>query len=150
MYVQELRNKCQKYKDKYGIGLVIIDYLQLLSWQSSSKVFSREEKIPNIIYDLKQLADELNIPMIICSHLSRNALYRKVPVLSDIKFDTKYIDEIIFILDKEEYHGLNKELIVVLNQELIVVQKEGLLKRVKLKWLPEYLKYIYQPTKRPE
>ena len=136
MSIQELQNKCKKYKDKYGIRLIIIDYLQLL--EPAYKSHSRQEEQTNIIRDLKRLANELNIPIIIFSNLSRAALYRHVPILSDLYFlinhVINYIDEIIFMLDHEDNR---------LNKELIVIQKNGLLGRVKLKWLPEYLKYIY-------
>ena len=125
---QELINK---YKTEYGIGLVIIDYLQLL--ESDIKGASRKEEVMNITCALKYLAGDLGIPIILCSQLSRAVEYG-VPILTDIGFYAKYADNIIFIFDNRE----DKQL----NQEIIVIPKNELLERIKLKWIPEYLKYI--------
>ena len=124
---QELINK---YKAEYGIGLVIIDYLQLLE---DIKWTSRKERVENITCALKYLAGDLGIPIILCSQLKGTADYR-VPILTDMYFCAKYTDKMIFILNNRE----DKQL----NQEIIVIPKNGLLERIKLKWIPEYLKYI--------
>ena len=132
MRTRELQNKCKKYKKEYGIGLVIIDYLQLLA--PDNKGASRAEEVTNITCALKYLAGDLGIPIILCSLLSRAAEYRGVPIVTDMGFCAKYTDEIMFILDNREDNQLN--------QEIIVIPKNGLLERIKLKWIPEYLKYI--------
>ena len=132
MCTQELINKCKKYKTEYGIGLVIIDYLQLLSPDKEGA--SREEELTNITCALKYLAGDLGIPIILCSRLSRAAAYRGVPILADMHFYKKYIDKIMLILDNNE----NEQRY----QEIIVIPKNGLLWRIRLKWIPEYLKYI--------
>src|SRR5690606_31040183 len=67
----ELRAKCRKLKNKHNIGMVIIDYLQLMSGAGDNKNGNREQEISTISRNLKGLAKELNIPIIALSQLSR-------------------------------------------------------------------------------
>ena len=67
----ELRAKCRRLKSREDIGLIIIDYLQLMSGNADNKNSNREQEISNISRNLKGLAKELNIPIIALSQLSR-------------------------------------------------------------------------------
>src|ERR1700749_431584 len=67
----ELRAKCRRLKNKHNIGMVIIDYLQLMSGTGENRNGNREQEISKISRDLKGLAKELNIPVIALSQLSR-------------------------------------------------------------------------------
>lgn len=84
----ELRAKCRRLKNKYNIGLVILDYLQLMSGDTNDSR-NREREIAQISRGLKQLAKELNIPFIALSQLSREPDKRKgddkTPKLSDLR-----------------------------------------------------------------
>src|SRR6186713_1211249 len=85
----ELRAKCRRLKNKHNIGLVLIDYLQLMSGTSDNKNSNREQEISNISRNLKALAKELNIPIVALSQLSREVEKRKegakIPQLSDLR-----------------------------------------------------------------
>ena len=67
----ELRAKCRRLKNKHNIGMMIIDYLQLMSGTGENRNSNREQEISNISRNLKGLAKELNIPIIALSQLSR-------------------------------------------------------------------------------
>ena len=83
--IMEIRAKCRKLKMEKNIGMVIIDYLQLV--QGSSKSGSREQEIAEISRSLKILAKEINVPVIALSQLSISVEKRedKKPVLSDLR-----------------------------------------------------------------
>lgn len=84
----ELRAKCRRLKQREGLGLVIIDYLQLMT-ASIDKGGNREQEISKISRELKALAKELEIPIIALSQLNRSVETRgggsKVPQLSDLR-----------------------------------------------------------------
>src|SRR5580765_3288438 len=73
----ELRAKCRRLKNKHNIGMVIIDYLQLMSGTGENRNSNREQEISNISRNLKALAKELNIPIVALSQLSREVEKRK-------------------------------------------------------------------------
>src|SRR5258707_8958372 len=85
----ELRAKCRRLKNKHNIGLIIIDYLQLMSGTSGGNGSNREQEISNISRNLKGLAKELQVPIIALSQLSRAVESRKegnkIPQLSDLR-----------------------------------------------------------------
>src|SRR5215213_3409197 len=84
----ELRAKCRRLKNKHNIGMIIIDYLQLMSG-SSDRQSNREQEISKIARDLKGLAKEVQVPIIALSQLSREVEKRKegskMPQLSDLR-----------------------------------------------------------------
>ena len=83
--ILELRGKCRRLKSEHDIGLVLVDYLQLL--QGKRNVDNREQEIGSISRSLKALAKELHIPVIALSQLNRNPEDRgdKRPLLSDLR-----------------------------------------------------------------
>jgi replicative DNA helicase len=83
--ILELRAKCRRLKAEHGIGLIIVDYLQLM--QGPRNAENREKEISAISRSLKALAKELNIPVIALSQLSRAVEGRtdKRPILSDLR-----------------------------------------------------------------
>src|SRR5215208_1221688 len=87
----ELRAKCRRLKNKHNIGMIIIDYLQLMSGTGENRNSNREQEISNISRNLKGLAKELSIPIIALSQLSREVEKRgakdgtKMPQLSDLR-----------------------------------------------------------------
>lgn len=87
--IYELRAKCRRLKNKHNAGLIIIDYLQLMSGASDNRNGNREQEISKISRDLKGLAKELEIPIIALSQLSREPEKRKgdnkMPQLSDLR-----------------------------------------------------------------
>jgi replicative DNA helicase len=83
--MMELRAKCRRLKQRHGLGLVVVDYLQLM--QPSKRVESRQQEVSEISRSLKLLAKELEVPVIAISQLSRQTESRsdKKPMLSDLR-----------------------------------------------------------------
>src|SRR5690625_6754456 len=73
--VMELRTKCRRLKSEHDIGLIVVDYLQLMT-ASSRDIGNREQEIATISRGLKSLAKELNVPVIALSQLSRQVEQR--------------------------------------------------------------------------
>lgn len=85
--ILDIRARCRRFKDEYNIGLIIIDYLQLVRGERSLRG-NREEEISSITRTLKLIAKELNVPVIALSQLSREVEKRggdKRPQLSDLR-----------------------------------------------------------------
>lgn len=85
MSVMELRSKCRRLKAEHGLGLIVVDYLQLL--RPAHRQENRQQEISEISRSLKGLARELNVPLIAMSQLSRAVEQRQkqVPQLSDLR-----------------------------------------------------------------
>lgn len=83
--VMELRTKCRRLKAEFGLGMVIVDYLQLM--RSSHRAENRQQEISEISRSLKGLARELNVPIVALSQLSRAVEQRQkqIPQLSDLR-----------------------------------------------------------------
>lgn len=108
----ELRAKCRRLKNKHDIGLIIIDYLQLMSGASNGKNTNREQEISTISRNLKQLAKELKVPIIALSQLSRAVETRKegnkMPQLSDLR-ESGAIEQdadMVMFLYRPEYYDI--------------------------------------------
>ena len=139
----EIRAKCRKLKLEQDIGLVVIDYLQLVSG-SGKRNASREQEISEISRSLKILAKELNIPVIALSQLSRSAEKRddKRPMLSDLR-ESGAIEQdadIVFFLYRDDYYNPDSEEKNVA-EVIIAKHRGGSTGTVKLKWLPSYTKF---------
>ena len=83
--VAELRSKCRKYKLEHNLGIIIIDYLQLMT--GNKKTDSRQQEISDISRSLKEIARELSVPVVALSQLSRAVEQRPDhrPMLSDLR-----------------------------------------------------------------
>lgn len=110
----ELRAKCRRLKQKHNIGMVIIDYLQLMQG-SVDKGGNREQEISKISRDLKGLAKELEIPIMALSQLNRSVESRKegskMPQLSDLR-ESGAIEQdadMVMFLYRPEYYGLGQD-----------------------------------------
>ncbi len=112
--ITEIRAKCRKLKLEKNIGLVIIDYLQLISGSGSRKNGSREQEISEISRSLKILAKELDVPVIALSQLSRAPEQRKDdhrPMLSDLR-ESGAIEQdadIVMFLYRDDYYNQDSE-----------------------------------------
>lgn len=107
----ELRAKCRRLKHKNNLGVVLIDYLQLMSGPGDKNV-NREQEISKISRDLKALAKELEVPVIALSQLSREVERRrdgnKMPQLSDLR-ESGAIEQdadMVLFLYRPEYHDI--------------------------------------------
>ena len=141
--IMEIRAKCRKLKIEKNIGLVVIDYLQLIQ-ASGKRNGSREQEISEISRSLKILAKELDIPVIALSQLSRGAEKRdeKRPMLSDLR-ESGAIEQdadIVIFLYRDDYYNENSE---EKNVAEIIMAKHrgGATGTVKLAWMPSYTKF---------
>lgn len=138
----ELRAKCRKAKLEKNIGLIIIDYLQLM--ESKSKNSSRQQEVSEISRSLKILAKELNVPVIALSQLSRAAEARTDhrPMLSDLR-ESGSIEQdadIVMFLHREDYYDPNTEKKNIA-EVIIAKNRSGSTGTVELAWIPEYTKF---------
>ena len=103
----EIRAKARRIKSEYGLGLIIIDYLQLM--QSRSKSENRQQEVSEISRSLKALARELNVPVIALSQLSRAVEQRadKKPTLADLRESGSLEQDadIVGFLYREDYYN---------------------------------------------
>src|ERR1051325_2569256 len=111
----ELRAKCRRLKNKHNIGLIIIDYLQLMSGAGDNRNGNREQEISKISRDLKGLAKELKVPIIALSQLSREVEKRKegakIPQLSDLR-ESGAIEQdadMVMFLYRPEYYDITQD-----------------------------------------
>ncbi len=138
----ELRAKCRKAKLEKDIGLVIIDYLQLM--ESNVKSSSRQQEISEISRSLKILAKELSVPVIALSQLSRATESRTdhKPMLSDLR-ESGAIEQdadIVMFIHREDYYNPETEKKNI--AEIIVAKnRSGSTGSVELAWLGQYTKF---------
>jgi replicative DNA helicase len=109
----DLRAKARRLASQNGIKLIIVDYLQLMTAGSSSKVGNREQEISTISRNLKALAKELDVPVIALSQLSRAVETRggtKRPMLSDLR-ESGAIEQdadIVSFIYRPEYYNIDE------------------------------------------
>ncbi len=140
--IAELRTKCRKLKQTKNIGLIVIDYLQLMN--STGKVESRQLFIAEVSRALKSLAKELNVPIIALSQLNRAVDTRTDhrPTLADLRESgaiEQDADVVMFIYRDDEY---NKESEKPGVAEIIVAkQRNGSTGTAELAWIGKYTKF---------
>ena len=144
----ELRAKARRLKQQHNIQLIIIDYLQLMS--SSGKGGTREQEISNISRSIKEIAKELEIPIIALSQLSRGVETRggeKRPMLSDLR-DSGAIEQdadIVSFIYRPEYYKIEQwnDGQPCINQAEIMIAKHrnGSLNDIRLKFIGKYAKF---------
>jgi replicative DNA helicase len=142
MKIVDLRAKCRKLKLEKNIGLVIVDYLQLI--QGSGKASGREQEIAEISRSLKILAKEINVPVIALSQLSRAVEARPDhrPMLSDLR-ESGSIEQdadIVMFLYRDDYYNEDSEKKNIA-EVIIAKQRAGSTGTVELAWLGNYTKF---------
>lgn len=148
--VLELRAKCRRLKAEHDIGLVIVDYLQLMHGTVNSKSSNREQEIAQISRSLKALAKELDVPVIALSQLSRAVETRggdKRPLLSDLRESGSIeqdADVVAFIYRAERYgitvdeHGNTTKGI---GEIIISKQRNGPVGSIELAFVNDYARF---------
>jgi len=141
--VMEIRAKCRKMKLEKNIGLVVIDYLQLVQ-ASNNKRGSREQEISEISRSLKILAKEINVPVIALSQLSRAPEQRPDhrPMLSDLR-ESGAIEQdadIVMFLYRDDYYNEDSEKKNIA-EVIIAKHRAGSTGTVELLWLGNYTKF---------
>lgn len=141
--ITEIRAKCRRLKLEHNLGLVIIDYLQLMQG-SRSKSENRQQEISEISRSLKILAKEINVPVITLSQLSRapEARTDHRPILSDLR-ESGAIEQdadIVMFLYRDDYYNPETEKKNI--AELILAKhRNGSTGTVELVWLGQYTKF---------
>lgn len=141
--ITELRSKCRKMKLEYGLSMVIIDYLQLMSGSGKSGD-NRQQEISEISRSLKALARELNAPVIALSQLSRACETRQDhrPMLSDLR-ESGAIEQdadVVMFLYRDDYYNKDTENPNIA-EVIIAKQRNGPIGTINLVWRPEYTKF---------
>ena len=143
--VTEMRSRCRRLQIEHGLDLVMIDYIGLMSASSGSPNRSRQEEVAEISRSIKGLAQELRVPIITLSQLSRapqgRANHR--PVLSDLR-DSGAIEQdadVVMFIHREGYYDPEYEDKTA--AEIIVAkQRNGPLDTVLVTFLGEYVKFV--------
>lgn len=142
--ITDLRARARRMKEAYNINLLIVDYLQLLSGSNTSRsAESRQSEISEISRLLKNLARELNIPIICLSQLSRRVEERTGhrPIMSDLRESGSIeqdADVIIFMLRRDYYDPMDKPGMAEL---IIAKNRHGAIGTINLTFLKEYVKF---------
>ena len=146
--VFDIRAKCRRLQADKGLGLVVVDYLQLLSHRGRTSE-SRQVEISEISRGLKGLAKELNLPVIALSQLSRQAEQRegKRPTLADLR-ESGAIEQdadVVALLFREEYYSPtpeNKGVATI----ILAKQRNGPTGDLELKFFPDYARFTNLDT----
>ncbi|MBI3983733.1 replicative DNA helicase [Candidatus Microgenomates bacterium] len=135
----EMRTKARRMQTEHGLGLLIVDYLQLMSSGSNSRD-GRVQEVSDISRNLKALARELNIPLIAVSQLSRSVESRmpQIPQLSDLR-ESGSIEQdadVVMFIYREEYYNpeTNRQHVADI---LIRKHRNGPTGEVELYWHPD-------------
>ena len=141
--VQQMRTKCRKYKMEFGLEIVIIDYLQLMSGSGKSGE-SRQQEISDISRSLKALARELGVPVVALSQLSRAVESRPNhrPMLSDLR-ESGAIEQdadVVMFIYRDDYYNPDSEKKGIA-EIIIAKQRNGPIGTVELSWQPALTKF---------
>ena len=148
----ELRSKARRLKNASNIGMIIIDYLQLMSGTGENRNGNREQEISNISRSLKGLAKELQIPIVALSQLSREVEKRKegnkMPQLSDLR-ESGAIEQdadMVMFLYRPEYYDITQDEMGDNNRGethvRIAKHRNGSLETIKLRALLHIQKFV--------
>lgn len=141
--ISELRSKCRKYKMEHNLGIIFIDYLQLMTGSGRSE--SRQQEISDISRSLKALARELNVPVVALSQLSRAVEQRPDhrPMLSDLR-ESGAIEQdadVVMFIYRDDYYNKDSENKNIA-EIIIAKQRNGPIGTVNLVWMPNYTKFV--------
>ncbi|MCL2619111.1 MAG: replicative DNA helicase [Defluviitaleaceae bacterium] len=143
----EVRSKCRRLRLEKGLGLILIDYLQLMS--GSSRTESRQQEISDISRSLKAIAKDIDVPVIALSQLSRACEQRKDhrPMLSDLRESgaiEQDADIVTFIYRDEKYDEFSEDKGIA--EIIIAKQRNGPTGTVRLRWLDKFTKFTGEFT----
>jgi replicative DNA helicase len=149
--ILELRAKCRRLKAQHDIQMVVIDYLQLMTGDTGGKgAGNREQEIAMISRSLKNLAKELDVPVIALSQLSRAVETRggeKRPQLSDLR-ESGSIEQdadMVIFLYRPEYYGITEDetgnSVAGIGEVIIAKNRAGSLETIQLRFIGKYTKF---------
>lgn len=140
--LMEMRNKCRRLKAEQGLDLIVVDYLQLMTFEG--KTDNRQQEISALSRNMKLLAREMNCPVILLSQLSRAPELRqdKRPMLSDLR-ESGSIEQdadIVIFLYRDDYYNENSEKPGVCEVN-IAKHRSGPTDKIELTWVSRYTKF---------
>lgn len=141
--VMEIMSKCRRLKMRRGLGLVMIDYLQLM--QGRRQTENRQQEISEISRSLKIMAKELEIPVIALSQLSRAPEMRAAnhkPILSDLR-ESGAIEQdadLVMFLYRDDYYNEDTDKKNI-SEVIIAKHRNGSIGNVELAWIPQFTKF---------
>lgn len=141
--IMEIKNKCRRIKAEHGLDLVVLDYLQLMSFEGRAE--SRQQEISALSRNLKLIAREMDCPVIVLSQLSRAPEQRQDhrPQLSDLRESGSIeqdADIVLFLYRDDYYEKENSEKPGVC-EVIIAKQRSGPTGTVELMWLEKYTRF---------
>lgn len=143
--VNDIRSKCRRLQQEHGLGMIMIDYMQLIAGSGNKPGENRQQEVSEISRSLKSLARELKVPVVALSQLSRGVEQRqdKRPMMSDLR-ESGSIEQdadIVSFLYREDYYDKETE-----NQNMIEIiiakQRNGPTGTVTLAFAKEYNKFV--------
>ncbi|MDQ0158367.1 replicative DNA helicase [Alkalibacillus salilacus] len=142
--INEIRSKCRRLKQDQGLGMIMIDYLQLIQGSPGGSE-SRQQEVSEISRSLKALALELGVPVIALSQLSRGVEQRqdKRPIMSDLR-ESGSIEQdadIVGFLYRDDYYEEESEKENII-EIIIAKQRNGPVGTVELAFVKEYNKFV--------
>jgi replicative DNA helicase len=142
--VSDIRAKCRRLKKEKGLGLILIDYLQLIQGRGKAGE-NRQQEVSEISRTLKQIARELEVPVIALSQLSRGVEQRqdKRPMMSDLR-ESGSIEQdadIVAFLYRDDYYDKDSEKKNII-EIIIAKQRNGPVGTVELVFLKNYNKFV--------
>ncbi|PYI52406.1 replicative DNA helicase [Paenibacillus flagellatus] len=142
--VADIRAKCRRLKQEKGLGMILIDYLQLIQGRGKAGD-NRQQEVAEISRTLKQIARELNVPVIALSQLSRGVEQRqdKRPMMSDLR-ESGSIEQdadIVAFLYRDDYYDKESEKKNII-EIIIAKQRNGPVGTVELAFLKNYNKFV--------
>ncbi|MFU0799972.1 MAG: replicative DNA helicase [Xylanivirga thermophila] len=151
MSVMEIRSKARRLKLEHGLGMIVIDYLQLMSGRGKTE--SRQQEISEISRSLKALARELDVPVVTLSQLSRapEARTDHRPMLSDLR-ESGAIEQdadVVVFLYRDEYYNPDSEKKNIA-EVIISKQRNGPTGTLELVWLGQFTKFVNYERSRQE
>lgn len=143
--VNEIRAKCRRLAQEHGLGMILIDYLQLIQGSGNKPGENRQQEVSDISRSLKGLARELKIPVIALSQLSRGVEQRqdKRPMMSDLR-ESGSIEQdadIVAFLYRDDYYDKESESKNMI-EIIIAKQRNGPTGTVTLAFKKEFNKFI--------
>jgi replicative DNA helicase len=150
--VLEMRAKARRLKSEHNLGLIVVDYLQLMQGKSNSE--NRTKEISEISRSLKAMAKELNVPVLALSQLNRSLENRtdKRPQLADLRESgaiEQDADVIMFIYRDEVYNHAEDNPNRGLAEVIIGKQRNGPTGMIKMTFLGEYTTFENYTSRLP-
>ncbi|WP_199616939.1 replicative DNA helicase [Paenibacillus alkalitolerans] len=150
--VADIRAKCRRLKKEKGLGMILIDYLQLIAGRGKAGE-NRQQEVSEISRTLKQIARELEVPVIALSQLSRGVEQRqdKRPMMSDLR-ESGSIEQdadIVAFLYRDDYYNQDSEKKNII-EIIIAKQRNGPVGTVELVFLKSFNKFVSLDKNHPD